>query len=208
MSWLQIPEYSNEDLAHRPLQLIAYNDAALMLWSERYHLAAIDWDEFYSAQPKFQTVDSWFNECMPGADVIGSYKITNVCEECVFTQTRELDFFDNNWDPQHPTDILESFSQTRSPNPEVKSIMWPDKVGQVWVLAPSGREGAQFNTTNIQQAPDPNGDAFTDCILIVHLYNLFSARVGYEGRWAHHRIARVSRAHMHAMGREILSSGD
>ena len=179
---LQLPAYDDRrtntahpfHISYDAMKLIAYNHAALMLWGERFRLAVMDLDEFWSPHPSHSLVNSWFDTCYAGADVLMSERVDVVCNRTAprYSVT-EMNYFQSHWNASGPTDVLKRFSKVASFSQDPKSIFWPDKVGQVWLHKPESLPGSKVTkvTINNGRIHEPN------CVFIVHLYNLFKTRI-------------------------------
>lgn len=179
---LQIPQYdggNREWAAYDPTKLIAYNHAALMLWGERFHLSALDIDEMWSTRDEGTTVNTWFDECFPGSDIISAGRMEVVCSECLKHSESELQHFQRYWDASAPTQILQSFNKVVGSSSDPKSIFNPDEVGQVWLHTPAGLSGSQtaFEAVSDAALDDATLEINQDCVFVVHLRNLFEMRI-------------------------------
>ena len=160
------------------MKLIAYNHAALMLWGERFHLAVMDLDEYWSAHPPYSHVNSWFDTCHVDADVLLSERVDLVCNmDGVPTYgVTEMNYFQSHWNASCPTEVLKGFSKVASFSKDPKGIFWPDKVGQVWLHMPESLSGSKISTVRISNDHSRLKEGL-ECVFIVHLYNLFKTRI-------------------------------
>ena len=184
---LQIPLYDDgssyeEMIKHRhdrsssaydSIKLIAYNHAALALWGERFRLAVLDIDEMWSSQDAFTTVNSWFDRCFPGSDVIRASRVKMICDVCLQSDVSELHYFQQNWQAADPSKVLQSFSRVMGFNKDPKSIFDPAKIGQVWLHAPFVLSGSVATDVLIADAAT---DLAQECAFVVHLRDLFGKR--------------------------------
>lgn len=174
---LQIPQYDvgfREWAAYDPTKLIAYNHAALMLWGEHFHLSVLDIDELWSSKDETTTVNTWFDRCFPGFDIISAGRLDMICKDCLQHSESEMHHFEKHWDASDPVEVLQSFSQVAGDSSDPKSIFNPDKVGQVWLHHPSGLPGSQ---TALVAVNEDEYELKEDCVFVVHLRNLFEKRI-------------------------------
>ncbi|KAL0020128.1 hypothetical protein WJX77_004185 [Trebouxia sp. C0004] len=184
---LQIPLYDDgssyeEMIKHRhdrsssaydSIKLIAYNHAALALWGERFRLAVLDIDEMWSSQDAFTTVNSWFDRCFPGSDVIRASRVNIICDVCLQSDVSELHYFQQNWQAADPSKVLRSFRRVTGFNKDPKSVFDPAKIGQVWLHAPFVLSGSVSTDVLIANAAT---DLALECAFVVHLRDLFGKR--------------------------------
>ena len=180
---LQFPGYDDARVntahpfhpSYDAMKLVAYNHAALMLWGERFHLAAMDIDEFYSTGLSQARVNLWFDSCYPGSDVLSTERIDVICNR-EGQDITELRYFQRHWNASYPTNVLKDFDKVVGHSRDPKSLFWPDKVGQVWLHMPESLQGSKTTIVSINTTDRYNLDSL-DCVIIVHLYNLFKKRV-------------------------------
>ena len=184
MESLQVPSYDDRRVdrtypfhqSYDPMKMIAYNHAALMMWGDRFRLAILDPDEFWSSHASHSQVGSWFDTCFPYADLIMSTRVEVVCNDCPLNGGTELSYLQQHWNESDPTDVLKHFSKVVTFSQDPKSIFWPDKVGQVWLHRPHLLPGSHSVLVTIDETqrevvyPD-------QCIYMVHMYNLFKHRI-------------------------------
>ena len=174
---LQIPLYDEgwaAWAAYDPTKLVAYNHAALFLWQEKFHLAVIDMDELWAPGRPLRSVNEWFDSCYAGADVISATRMDVICQDCLSNGLSELAYFQSEWDASDPLKVLENFSHVASFNPDPKSVFAPDKVGQVWLHKP-----AALSSSNVSEVFVASEAELTQaCVVVIHLPNLFEARIG------------------------------
>jgi len=174
---LQIPQYDvgfREWAAYDPTKLIAYNHAALTLWGEHFHLSVLDIDELWSSKDESTTVNTWFDRCFQGFDIISAGRLDMICKDCLKHSESEMHHFEKYWDASDPVEVLQSFSQVAGDSSDPKSIFNPDKVGQVWLHQPSGLPGSQ---TALVAVNEDEYELKEDCVFVVHLRNLFEKRI-------------------------------
>ena len=195
---LQIPLYDDAIFAYDPLKLVAYNHAALTLWGERFRLAVLDSDEMWSAKDASSTVDTWFDSCFPGFDVVSVSRVEVVCKDCIAEGVSEIDYFRQHWDAAEPTEVMQNFTKVISFHKDPKSIFVPDKVGQVWMHLPFSLADSKSVTV---QVSEEGFDSLQDCIFVVHFPNLFGQRIDNtftsvdRHHWVANRHRRRSRPH-------------
>ena len=173
---LQVPLYDDAKSAYDPTKLVAYNHATLSLWGEHYRLAVLDSDEMWSARDPSSTVDTWFDQCFPGADVISVSRVEVACRDCIAQGISELEFFQQHWDASAPTEMMQNFTKITNFHRDPKSIFHPDKVGQVWLHIPFTL--ANSKSVSVQVTPE-GFDSSKDCVFVVHFINLFGLRVNH-----------------------------
>ena len=194
---LQIPMYDDAKLAYDPTKLVAYNHAALMFWGERYRLAVLDSDEMWSAKDASSTIDTWFDACFPGYDVVSVSRVEVVCKDCIAEGLSELEYFQQHWEVAEPTEVLQNFTKVISFHKDPKSIFDPDKVGQVWMHVPFSLAGSK--SVSVQVSED-GFDSLQDCMFVVHFPNLFGQRIDNtftsvdRHHWLAHRHRRRVRS--------------
>jgi len=174
---LQIPQYDvgfREWAAYDPTKLIAYNHAALTLWGEHFHLSVLDIDELWSSKDESTTVNTWFDRCFQGFDIISAGRLDMICNDCLKHSESEMHHFEKHWDALDPVEVLQSFSQVAGDSNDPKSIFNPDKIGQVWLHQPFGLPGSQ---TALVAVNEDEYDLKQDCVFVVHLRNLFGKRI-------------------------------
>lgn len=174
---LQIPQYDvgfREWAAYDPTKLIAYNHAALLLWGEHFRLSVLDIDELWSSKDEITTVNTWFDRCFQGFDIISAGRLDMICSDCLKRSESEMHHFEKYWDASDPLEVLQSFSQVAGDSSDPKSIFNPDKVGQVWLHQPSGLPGSKSALVAVSE---DKYDLKQDCVFVVHLRNLFRKRV-------------------------------
>ncbi len=186
MESLQIPAYDDRRTdrtyafhqSYDPMKLIAYNHAALTLWGERFHLAVLDPDEFWSSHGSHSRVDSWFDTCFPEVDLIKSTRVEVVCNNCRLNGGTEISFLQQHWNESNPSDVLKYFNKVVTFSQDPKSIFWPDKVGQVWLHTPFlyHLPGSRVAAVSIDESQAEVVHA-NNCVYVVHLYNLFNHRI-------------------------------
>ena len=183
--------------AYDSVKLVAYNHAALMLWGERYHLAALDLDEMWSSRDASTSVNTWFQHdtCFPDSDVLQASRVNMLCRECLSNGVSELQFFQQNWDASNPTEVLRHFSTVVGFNKDPKSVFDIDKVGQVWLHRPFVPSSSKVAEVKMYD----NGTVLTqECAFVVHLRNMFGRRTddlstaSDQPHWLvhHHRAAQ------------------
>jgi len=175
---LQLPSYDDKRMevdhpfhqSYDSMKLVAYNHASLMLWGERFRMAAIDLDEFWSSHPSHHMVNSWFDTCFPQVDILMSERVNVVCNQVLRQDMTELSYFRHHWNASAPTIILRHFDQIVSFSKDTKTLSWPDKVGQIWIHKPESLNGSNEMYVGIDQTSlevkHPYG-----CVFVVHLYN-------------------------------------
>lgn len=193
---LQIPLYDDAHSAYDPIKLMAYNHAALTFWGERARLAVLDSDEMWSAKDPASTIDTWFDTCFPGFDVLSVGRVEVVCDDCIKDDLSELEYFEQHWDAAEPTEVLRNFTKVISFHKDPKSIFDVDMVGQVWLHVPFPL--AESKVLNVQVSEE-GFDSLQDCAFVVHFPNLFGQRIDNtftsvdRHHWVAHRHRKVRR---------------
>ena len=189
---LQLPLYDNAQLSYDPTKLVAYNHAALSLWGERARLAVLDIDEMWSAKEAGSTIDTWFDTCFAGCDVLSVGRVEVVCDGCIKDGLSELGYFEQHWDAAEPTGILRNFTKVVNFHKDPKSIFDADKVGQVWLHMPFPLADSQ--SLNVQVS-EQSFDSLQDCVFVVHFLNLFGQRIDntFTSVDRHHSVAHRHR---------------
>ncbi|KAL3158096.1 hypothetical protein ABBQ32_011700 [Trebouxia sp. C0010 RCD-2024] len=189
---LRVPLYDKAQSAYDPIKLIAYNHAALSLWGDRARLAVLDSDEMWSAKEAASTIDTWFETCFPGCDVLSVGRVEVVCDDCIKNGMSELEYFGQHWDAAEPTEILRNFTKVISFHKDPKSIFDADKVGQVWLHVPFPL--AESKVVNVQ-VNEARFDSLQDCVFVVHFPNLFGQRIDntFTSVDRHHWVANRHR---------------
>ena len=175
MAALQFPTYDDNraDVSHPFHQsydakkLVTYNHAALTLWGELYHLAVLDVDEYFSTHPQNTSV----NSSRHNSHIIMSSRVGVVCEKCALAGQTEMAYFSQHWNASRPTAILEAFNKIASFSSDPKSVVWPDRVGQVWLHKPFSLSGSK----TVSNTDHSYGHLHAHpCVNVVHFYNLNS----------------------------------
>ena len=189
---LQIPLYDDAHSAYDPIKLVAYNHAALTLWGERARLAVLDSDELWSAKDPASTVNTWFDTCFPGVNVLSVGRVEVVCDDCIKGGLSELEYFEQHWDPAEPTEVLRNFTKVISFHKDPKSIFDVDMVGQVWLHVPFPL--AESKPVSVQVSEE-GFDSLQDCAFVVHFPNLFGQRIdnAFTSIERHHWVAHRHR---------------
>lgn len=202
---LQVPLYDDALSAYDPIKLVAYNHAALSLWGERARLAVLDSDEMWSAKEAASTIDTWFETCFPGCDVLSVGRVEVVCDNCIENGMSELEFFEQHWDAAEPTEILRNFTKVISFHKDPKSIFDADKVGQVWLHVPFPLAASKVMDV---QVSEEGFDALQDCIFVVHFPNLFGQRIDntFTSVDRHHWVAHRHRRRSGVYGNTLTTS--
>jgi len=184
MESLQIPSYDDTRTdktypfhqSYDPMKLIAYNHASLMFWGDRFRLAVLDPDEFWSSHESHSQVGTWFDTCFPYADLIMSTRAEVVCNGCPLNGGTELSYLQEHWDESNPTAVLKHWSKVVTFSQDPKSIFWPDKVSQVWLHRPNLLPGSHSVLVTIDETQREVVHA-DNCVYVVHMYNLFKHRI-------------------------------
>ncbi len=133
----------------------------------------LDIDEMWSSMDSTFAVNTWFDSCFPGSDVIQASRVNMVCEECLAYDMPELQYFQQNWNSADPTEVLRSFSRVMGFNKDPKSIFDADKIGQVWLHAPFVLSSSKSVDVFVSDAA---ADLTQECVFVVHLRDLFGSR--------------------------------